>query len=59
MEWGPFIAGAVRHVMTFGGGYFVERGLATDADVQTAIAGVVAIIGLGWSIWQKKQSAQS
>ena len=44
------ILGFVRHIMTFGGGFVSSEGLATADEVQAAVAGLVAVIGLVWSI---------
>lgn len=56
MNW-ETIAGVIRHILTFGGGYVVAKGWADDATVQTAVAGVVAIGGVIWSALAKKQPA--
>lgn len=49
------VLGLVRHALTFGGGYLVAQGLATNDDVTTWVAGIAAAIGVAWSIYQKLQ----
>jgi len=51
------ILGFVRHVLTFGGGFLVANGAVTDADAQAIIGALVTLIGVAWSIWQKRQAA--
>jgi hypothetical protein len=49
------VKGIIRHGMTFGGGFLVESGLTDSAQWDTAIAAVVTLIGVGWSIYEKKK----
>lgn len=51
------VLGIVRHILTFGGGYFVGSGLVTNDEMTTAISAVVSLIGLGWSIYDKRINA--
>jgi hypothetical protein len=51
------ITGVVRHVLTFGGGYLVQDGLLSTPDLETGIGAVVTLIGLAWSIYDKKKNA--
>jgi len=53
MNW-EMIGGLLRHLLTFGGGFLVTSGVATDGDIQTVVGGVIAIGGVLWSIWTKK-----
>ena len=55
MNW-ETIAGVIRHVLTFGGGYVVAKGWADDATVQQGIAGIVAIGTVIWSAAAKKKT---
>jgi hypothetical protein len=48
MNW-ETIAGIIRHILTFGGGYAVARGWADEATMQTVVAGAVALGGVIWS----------
>lgn len=51
------VLGIVRHLLTAGGGILVASGYTTN-DQWTAISGgVVALVGVIWSILQKKQAA--
>lgn len=43
----------LRHTLTFGGGALVTSGAATQGEVETGVGAIVALIGLGWSIWRK------
>jgi hypothetical protein len=47
------ITGVVRHVLTFGGGFLIEDGIATGDQIQTGISAFVTLIGLAWSIYEK------
>lgn len=49
------ILGIVRHILTFGGGFMTQNGLASQDDVTTGISAVVTLIGVVWSILNKKQ----
>jgi len=48
------LAGVVRHILTFGGGFLVTNGTVTDSDMQAGVGAVVTLIGLAWSIFMKK-----
>ena len=47
------ITGLIRHALTFGGGYLVTAGYATQGNVETGIGGIIALIGIGWSVMHK------
>lgn len=49
------LLGLVRHVLTFGGGVLVAKGLATDAMVIELIGSVMSIAGIAWSVISKKK----
>lgn len=54
----PEIIGAiVRHILTAVGGYFVSKGVVDQGAVEAIIGGVVAAIGIGWSIINKVKKA--
>lgn len=44
----------VRSLANFGGGFLVAKGLASDADVQAAVAGLAALAALVWGIYAKR-----
>ncbi len=48
MEWVK-VAGLIRHVLTFGGGYLVARGFIDESTMMDLVAGAMTIIGLVWS----------
>ena len=49
------IMGLIRHLLTFGGGIVAERGLASGEEVTTGVAAIVTIVGLVWSILNKRK----
>lgn len=48
------VLGIVRHILTFGGGYIAAKGIADQALVNEAIAALVTLIGVAWSVANKK-----
>ena len=49
------IAGVIRHVMTFGGGYAVSKGWIDESMVPELIGAVIAVFGVIWSFAAKKE----
>ena len=49
------ILGIIRHILTFGGGFMTQRGIATDNEVTTGVSAAVTLIGVIWSILSKKK----
>ena len=49
------ILGIVRHILTFGGGFMTQNGLATGEEVTTGVSAVVTLIGVIWSVMSKKK----
>jgi hypothetical protein len=49
------VLGLVRHLLTFGGGYVAAKGIVDQGSVNEAIGAVITLIGLGWSIADKKK----
>lgn len=49
------ILGIVRHVLTFGGGILVTKGLATEAMSVELIGAAMTLIGGIWSILAKNK----
>jgi hypothetical protein len=47
------ITAVVRHILTAVGGYFVAKGAVDHGTVEAIVGGIVAAIGLGWSIVNK------
>ena len=51
------LASIVRWVLTFGAGWLVQHGIWTQANAMTYVsAAAIALITLGWSLWQKYKS---
>lgn len=51
------ISAVVRHLLTLAGGYFVSKGLVDQMSSEAIIGGVVAAIGVVWSIVNKVKKA--
>ncbi len=43
------ISGVLRHLLTFGGGYVVAKGVVDEATMNEIIAGTMTIVGVLWS----------
>lgn len=50
------ISGIIRHVMTFGGGFLIDKDLTTVTEWENAVAALVTLIGVAWSIYEKKKA---
>lgn len=48
------ILGIVRHILTAAGGILVTNGYLSASDSQTIVGGLVAIIGVVWSVLSKR-----
>jgi hypothetical protein len=53
------ILGIVRHALTFGGGILASKGLASSDEISGGIGALVTLIGVIWSIVQKKNAAKA
>jgi hypothetical protein len=51
------VLGVIRHILTFGGGLLATKGWVEDVDVATGVGAAVTLIGLVWSIIQKRHAA--
>jgi hypothetical protein len=51
------LMGVIRHILTFGGGFLVAKGLVDEETMLQAVAALATLIGLGWSIFAKKKPA--
>ncbi len=49
------ILGIVRHILTFGGGFMTQSGIATGEEVTTGVSAAVTLIGVIWSVLSKKK----
>lgn len=47
------ILGAIRHTLTFIGGFVIAKGLLEEGVVVEIIGGVVTLVGTVWSIVDK------
>ena len=48
------ILGLVRHILTFGGGYVIAKGLISESNLNEILGSVMGLIGSIWSVQQKK-----
>jgi len=48
------ISGFVRHILTFGGGIAVAKGVVDEATMTALVGGIVTIVGAAWSWWAKR-----
>jgi hypothetical protein len=51
------VLGLVRHLLTFGGGYLVTKGIVDEATVGTAVGSIITLGGIVWSVIAKKATA--
>lgn len=49
------LIGLLRHVLTFGGGFLVTSNVLDDVMLSELIGGVVSIVGVVWSIADKRK----
>ena len=49
------ILGIVRHILTFGGGVMTQAGIASDDQITTGVSAIVTLVGLVWSVLNKKK----
>lgn len=52
------ILGFVRHLLTFGGGFLTSAGIATASEIETGVAAIATLVGLVWSILDKRNRQQ-
>lgn len=58
MEVKEIVFGLVRHVLTAGGVYLVNDGALEMTQVETLVGALMTIVGIGWSVWQKKKAGE-
>lgn len=51
------ILGIARHLLTFGAGYLVAQGIIDESTAEALVGAVLTLIGVGWSIYDKKGRA--
>lgn len=47
------VLGVVRHVLTFGGGLLVTKGLVDESIMLELVGGVITLVGGLWSVIAK------
>ena len=48
------VMGLIRHALTTGGGYLAGSGIIAQDQVGTLVAGAMVVVGIIWSLLQKK-----
>jgi len=52
------VLGVVRHILTFGGGIVVSRGMLDEATMTAVVGAVITIGGALWSILAPEKAAE-
>ena len=52
------VLGLIRHLLTLGGGFFINQGVMDKSQMETAIAAVITLIGVIWSVAVKMSAKQ-
>ena len=52
------VLGLIRHLLTLGGGFFINQGVMDKSELETAIAAVITLIGVIWSVAVKMSAKQ-
>ena len=45
----------LRHALTSAGGYATGTGIVSESEFQTGTGAIIALVGIGLSIWDKKR----
>jgi len=45
----------LRHALTIAGGYATGTGIVSESEFQTGTGAIIALVGIGLSIWEKKR----
>ncbi len=53
-EIGKYLGGFARHLITTAGGALVANGTLTGSDLELVAGAGAVLVGLAWSILQKK-----
>ena len=48
------VLGVARHILTLAGGFLVAQGTLDASSAETLIGAGVAIVGVAWSIFEKR-----
>ena len=52
------ILGIVRHILTIAGGALGSTGIATHGEVELIIGGLLAVVGIVWSVIEKRKQSK-
>ena len=52
----PAILSIIRAAFKVGGGYLIARGLATDTEIETLLASLMAIVAVVWGILDRSHT---
>ncbi len=50
------VLGIVRHVLTFGGGILIAKGIIDESTASEIIGGVITLVGAIWSVVAKNKA---
>lgn len=53
------IKSVARHALTFGGGFIVQAGLIDNGQLDLVTGALVTIVGVVWSIYEKRKAAKA
>lgn len=51
------VSAVLRHLLTAVGGIAVARGYLDSGTLETTVGAVLTIVGVAWSIWDKRGRA--
>jgi hypothetical protein len=49
----------VRWLLGIGAGYAVKDGIASASQAEQIVAGALALVAIGWSLWQKHEQQKA
>lgn len=47
------VLGLLRHLLTFGGGILISKGILDEGTALELVGGIVTVVGGAWSIYDK------
>ena len=53
------ILSLLRKALTYGGGFLTSSGLATNDEITTGAGALVTLVGIAWSIYNRRQAAKA
>jgi len=51
---GKQLLGIIRHILTFGGGVLMAKGMLSEGMVSDVVGAIMTLIGTIWSIYSKE-----